>query len=502
MAVFRPGADDLRLIGYQLGKVATGLSLLMAVPAVVAVVLGEWNAATALVVGAGICVTFGQLSEWRLRTSKPLTWSHGTVVVALAWLVGSALAAIPFLLSGHTGNLLDAWFEAMSGLTTSGLSVIQDLDHLSYSMNLYRHLTHFAGGQGIVIVVLAVLASGSGAGMLYVAEGREDRILPNIVRTARFIFMVAAVYLVVGTIALYGTLHLAGLGGWRGLWHAVNLFVAAFDTGGFTPTSQSIGYYHSATVEVVLLVLMVAGTMSFALHYHLWAGRFRELTRNLEVRSLLVTATVLGTLTLFGLARSGVQSSAAGLYRKGIFTLLSAHTGTGFAVNAGGLIVSDWGVLAPAAIVLAMGLGGMAGSTAGGVKALRVGITAKAIAHDIRRILLPDGAVAVTTYHAGHKRILRDQVARSATTVLLLYVATYLAGALVALLYGRWEASEALFESVSAAANVGLSVGIVDPSMPRLLQVTYILQMWVGRLEFVAAFALVGYLVAVVRGRR
>jgi trk system potassium uptake protein len=107
------------------------------------------------------------------------------------------LAAIPFYLSGHFADFVDAWFEAMSGLTTSGLSVIQDLDHLSYSMNLYRHLTHFAGGQGIVIVVLAVLASGSGAGMLYVAEGREDRILPNIVRTARFIFTVAAVYLVV-----------------------------------------------------------------------------------------------------------------------------------------------------------------------------------------------------------------------------------------------------------------------------------------------------------------
>jgi trk system potassium uptake protein len=294
----------------------------------------------------------------------------------------------------------------------------------------------------------------------------------------------------------------AGIGGWRGLWHAVNLFVAAFDTGGFAPTSQSIGYYHSATLELVLLVLMVAGTMSFALHYHLWAGRFQELTRNLEVRSLLVTTTMLVALVLVGLARSGAQASTGGLYRKGVFALLSAHTGTGFAVNDGGLFVTDWGVLAPAAIVMAMALGGMAGSTAGGVKALRVGITAKAIAHDIRRILLPESALVVTTYHTGHKRVLRDQVARSATTVLLLYGATYLAGAVVALLYGRWEVSEALFESVSAAANVGLSVGIVDPGMPRLLQVTYILQMWVGRLEFVAAFALVGYVVAVVRGRR
>jgi trk system potassium uptake protein TrkH len=502
VAIFRPDADDLRLIGYQLGKVATGLSLLMVVPAVVALVLGEWNSATALIAGAGVCVTFGQLTEWRLVTRRPLAWSHGTVVVALAWLIGSVLAAIPFYLSGHTADLVDAWFEAMSGLTTSGLSVIQDLDHLSYSMNLYRHLTHFAGGQGIVIVVLAVFASGSGAGMLYVAEGREDRILPNIVRTARFIFTVAAVYRAVGTIAVFAALQVAGIGGWRGLWHAVNLFVAAFDTGGFAPTSRSIGYYHSATLEAVLLVLMIAGTMSFALHYHLWVGRFRELARNIEVRSLLITTTVLTVLALLGLARAGAFSDTGGLFRKGVFTVLSAHTGTGFGVNDGALFVTDWGVLAPAAVVLAMGLGGMAGSTAGGVKALRVGITAKAIAHDIRRILLPDNALVVTTYHSGRRQVLRDHVARSATTVLLLYGMTYLGGAGVALLYGRWELSEALFESVSAAANVGLSVGIVAPGMPRLLQLTYILQMWVGRLEFFAAFALIGYLVGVVRGRR
>jgi trk system potassium uptake protein TrkH len=242
--------------------------------------------------------------------------------------------------------------------------------------------------------------------------------------------------------------------------------------------------------------------MSFALHYHLWAGRTGELTRNLEVRSLLVTTTVLVAMVLVGLASSGAQTSAGGLYRKGVFTLLSAHTGTGFGVNDGRLFLTDWGVLAPAAIVMAMALGGMAGSTAGGVKALRVGITAKAIAQDVRRILLPDNALVVATYHSGRRRVLRDRAARNAITVLLLYAATYLAGAVVALLYGRWELSEALFESVSAAANVGLSVGIVSPDMPRLLQVTYILQMWVGRLEFVAVFALVGYLVAVVRGRR
>lgn len=501
MRVVRPGAEDVRLIGYHLGRVATGLSLMMALPAVVAVALREWNTATALIAGAGISATLGQLSEWRLATRTPLTRSHATVVVALAWLLGSVLAAIPLYLSGHFTDVLDAWFEAMSGLTTSGLSVIADLDHLSTSMNLYRHLTHFVGGQGIVIVVLAVFASSSRAGMLYLAEGREDRIVPNIVHTARFIFAVAAVYLIIGTAALLVALQVAGISGWRGLWHALNLFMAAFDTGGFTPLSPSIGYYHSATLEAVVMVLMIAGTLSFGLHYHLWSGRTGELRSNLEVRSLLITATGLTALALVGLARSGALTDHAALFRTGVFTVISAHTGTGFAVTPGRSLVADWGTLAPAAVVIAMALGGMAGSTAGGIKALRIGITAKTIAHDIRRLLSPDNALVVSTYHSGQRRILRDEAARSATTILLLYGITYVAGAGVALVSGDVELDDALFESVSAAANVGLSIGITGPDMPRLLQVTELAQMWIGRLEFVAAFALLGTIVGIVRGR-
>jgi trk system potassium uptake protein len=499
--LIRPGPRDLRIIGLYLGKVATGLSLMMFVPAVLAVVLGEWNSATALLAGAGTCVAVGQFAEWRLATTASLNWAHGTVVVALAWLIGSVLAAIPLFLSGHFADFLDAWFEAMSGLTTSGLSVIQDLDHVAYSMSFYRHLTHFIGGQGVVIVVLAVLVSGGGATTLYVAEGREERLVPNVVRTARFIFVIATAYLVAGTLALFLALHVGGLRGWRGAGHAINLLFAAFDTGGFAPTSQSVGYYHSVTVEAVVIVLMIAGTMSFALHYRLWVRPTRDLTRDLEVRSILLTTLAFGALALFGLATSGAYTGTAGLFRKGFFTVLSAHTGTGFGVNSGTLFVTDWGALAPAAVVAVMAFGGMAGSTAGGIKAIRIGLTFKAVQHDLRRVLMPESALVVTSYHSGRRRILRDSTARAATTVLLLYVVTYLAGAAVALAYGRWEFTEAMFESVSAAANVGLSVGIVGPDMPTLLQVTYILQMWLGRLEFVAAFALIGYLVLLVRGR-
>jgi trk system potassium uptake protein len=497
----RPDRRDLRIIGYYLGKVSLGLSLMMAAPVPIALLLREFNSATALAVGAGIAAAVGQVAEWRLATRAELTWAHGTVIVATAWLIGPLFAAVPLFLSGHVATFLDAWFEAMSGLTTSGLSVVQDLDHLSYSMSLYRHLTHFVGGQGIVIVVLSLLAAGGGVGTLFVAEGRDERITPSVVRTARFIFRVAGVYLVIGTAALFVALRVAGLDGWRSAYHAVTLFFAAFDTGGFGPTSQSIAYYHSAGVEAVIVVLMVAGTLSFGLHYQLWLGRWRELFAATEARALLTTMVGLTALTVFGLAASGAYEQPVGLLRKGFFTLVSAHSGTGFGVTSGTLFISDWGTLAPAAVVVAMALGGMAGSTAGGIKSLRIAFAVKGIVADVRRVLLPDAALVVSTYHSTRRRILRTPAVRAATVILLLYLLTYLAGAAVGLLYERWDITETLFESVSAAANVGLSVGIVAPDMPVGLQVTYILQMWLGRLEFVAALSLLGYVVALVRGR-
>jgi trk system potassium uptake protein len=500
--LIRPERRDLRVIGFYLGKVASGLSLVMAAPGLLAVVLTEWNAAAALLAGAGVALVVGQFMEWRLATRVELTWAHGMVVVAMAWLLGSLLAAVPFFLSGHTSTFVGAWFEAMSGLTTSGLTVVEDLDHLAYALRLYRQLTQFVGGQGIVIVVLALFAAGGGAGTLYAAEAREERVVPSVRRTARFIFQIALVYLLVGTIAMTVAVWIAGIPGWLGLWHGLGLFFAGFDTGGFAPTTQSIGYYHSVSVEVVVMVLMVAGSLSFALHYRLFSGEHRELLRNLETRTLAVTMAAFTALAFYGLISSGAYTGLSGMFRKGFFTMLSAHSGTGYGVNSGTLYVTDWGALAPAAIVIVMTFGGMAGSTTGGVKGARLGLAAKGLAQDIRRVLLPDAALVVSTYHSGRRRILRTPELQSATVLVLLYFLTYLGGAVVALLYGEWDITETLFESVSAAANVGLSIGIVGPDMPLGLQVTYIAQMWLGRLEFMAVFALLGYALALARGRR
>lgn len=499
----RPEPSDLRLIGFYLGKVVTGLAIVMAIPAVVALLGREWNSLSALLIGMALCLGIGQVAAWRLATPRALTWAHGTVIVALAWLLGPVLAAVPLHLSGHFVTPLDAIFDALSGLTTSGLTVMEDLDHLAWSMSIYRHLLHFVGGQGIVIVVLSLFAQGGAhVATLYASEARDERIVPNIVRTARFIYVIAGTYLLIGTAALTAALWVAGLSLGRAFGHGVALFMAAFDTGGFAPTSQSLAYYHSFGVEVVAMLLMVAGTLSFGLHFQLWRGDRDELWRHLETRTLAVTLGLLTVGAMAALAWSGAQTQPGGLIRTGFVTVISAHTGTGFAVTSGSTMLADWGALAPLAVVLAMALGGMASSTAGGMKAMRIGLLVKGLHLEIRRILLPENALVVQTYHAHGTRLLRERAMWSSAVLLLMYLLTYLVGGFAGLIDGRFSISETIFESVSAAANVGLSVGIVGPQMPTGLQVVYMLQMWLGRLEFIAAFVLIGYVVSLIRPAR
>lgn len=499
--LFRPDHQDFRLIGFYTGKVVFGVGLVMLVPMALALVLRELNDAYGFLLGASLAVATGSLSQLLLRPQAVLRTSHGLATVALSWIVAPLFAAIPFLLSGHYASYLDAYFEAMSGFATIGLTLANDLDHMTRSVNLWRHLCQFLGGQGIIVVVLTIFASGGGRiGTLYAGEGREEKIVPNVISTARFIWKVALVYGVLGTLLLWVAMLLAGMSLLPGLYHAVNLFMAAFDTGGFAPQSSSAAFYRSPVVEAVLLVLMVAGAFSFALHYQLWRGRHQELGRNIETRTLAASILVIFGILAVGLARTGTVAEFDGLFRIGFFQAVSAHTTTGLSTVPSRMFLTDWGMLAPAMLVAAMAMGGMAGSTAGGIKAIRIGIIIKGLRRDIRRVLLPENAVLVETYHSTTSRILREDQVRGAATILLLFLMLYLGGGMLGLFYG-YPFDQAMFESTAAASSGGLSIGIVRPDLEWPLKVVYIAQMLIGRLEFIAVFALAGYLVSIVRGR-
>ena len=145
------------------------------------------------------CFIFGFGTQLVCRTDKDLAWSHGLVVASGSWIWATALGALPHYLSGHEGSYLDAMFDVMSGYTTTGLYLLQDLDHISYGLNMWRHLLTYAGGQGIVVIALTFLFKGTaGAYKVYVGEGKDERLLPNVIQTARAIWLVSLVYLGVG----------------------------------------------------------------------------------------------------------------------------------------------------------------------------------------------------------------------------------------------------------------------------------------------------------------
>ena len=497
--LIKPIGEDFRIIGYYLGRIFLVVAAASLLPMAWAVAGREWHPFASFVLMAGLFALLGVLGLRARPETDRLEWGHGMVVVALTWVIVPVIGAVPFALSGHWANPLDAVFDALSGLSTTGLALVQDLDHLAPSLNFWRHLLHFLGGQGIIVAALSLFARGGGI-TLYHGEARDDRILPSVTSTARFIWAVAAVHLIVGVAALGLVANLVlGFTPIRSLFHGLMIFFAGFDTGGFAPQSTSLGYYHSAIFEGATAVLMVAGAMSFGLHFALWRGPRRAIFANLETKTILGTFGFTMILTLVGLAVGGLYTSVVGLSRQGFFQVLSAHTGTGFATIPSAEL-AGWGGLAFGGMAIAMALGGMGSSTAGGVKALRVGITVKAITNQVKAVLLPEAAVVGTSYYQSGRRNLTTELAQSAMTVSLLYVALFFLGAGVGIAYGV-PLQEALFESVSAGASVGLSVGVTDAAMPVLLKMTYMFQMWAGRLEFVAIFALLGFLYAWVRGK-
>jgi trk system potassium uptake protein TrkH len=229
-------------------------------------------------------------------------------------------------------------------------------------------------------------------------------------------------------------------------------------------------------------------------------GNRREILKNIETVTLFITVMITFLITAVGLRQFGVYSKGAILFRKGFYQLISGHTGTGYQTIYAAQFINEWSNLALVGVICAMALGGAVCSTTGAIKMLRIGIIFKALKEDLKRIMLPERAIVIEKFHHIKKVFLEDRQVRSALIITLSYLVLYGLGAIAGMFYG-YPFLNALFESTSAAANVGLSCGITDTTMPAALKVTYILQMWAGRLEFMSIFTLIGFLVAAIKGK-
>ena len=499
--IIRPRREDHLVIGKYTGKVIVGVGLLMLIPLVISLLFGEWDTALDFLLSIAACMIFGYGSQIICRVHRTLSWTHGLVVASGSWVWATALGALPHYLSGHEGSYLDAMFDVMSGLTTTGLYLLQDLDHVSHGLNMWRHVLTYAGGQGIVVIALTFLFKGTaGAYKVYAGEGKDERLLPNVIQTARAIWLVSLAYLVVGTAALTVTGLLIGQTPTQAFLDGIWVFMGAWSTGGFAPQSYNTFWFHSLPYELICLVIMIAGSFNFALHWALWTGKRKEVLRNIETVSFATTLTLTTLIATFWLAKAGVYPNAMILFRKAFYQLASGHTTTGFSTVYSKQFVVQWGPVGMLAITLAMAIGASACSTAGGIKGLRVGLIVKAFVQQLRTMVAPESAVVREKYHHIRNLPLEDGIVRSAMMITIAYLTMFFATALLGAFYG-YDFVESLFEGVSVASNTGLSCGVTGPGMPGVMKSAYIVVMWLGRLEFMSVFALLGYGISIVRGR-
>lgn len=488
---------DVRVIGHYLGTLILFFAITMAVPLVTALACQEWEPAARYLFTAGIAVTIGAALRFLRIEPGRLNRQQALAATGFAWIALAFVASIPLSLSGHYATYLDALFDGVSGLTTTGATVVVDLDHLSNADNMFRFMMHLLGGLGLIVVALSFGLFGKRTGAsLFASEGRSEHVVPNVVQTTQFISRIAVVFILLATGIMTVLCLLKGMeparAGLQSLWLAISGFV----TGGFTPMSQSVLYYHSLALEIVLMFLMILGSISFLLHSEVWNGRVETFFRDIETLTMVLWLAVMTCVLTASLSASLSFSDLPALLRRGLFMVISAFSTTGFQNITTNQLVTSTVFTSGAFLTLAviMAVGGGAGSTAGGIKFSRIGIIFKSIVSTVKEALAPDSArVVVSYYHVG-RRILSPEVVKEAMTVFVLYVITYAVGALVGIAHG-YEAPQAIFESVAMASNGGVITGLVTPGMPASLELFYIFQMWAGRLEFVTLLALLAEIV-------
>lgn len=481
---------DIRIIGHYLGTLAQLLAAFMVVPLTVGLVSREWEPVSRYLLSIGLCLIAG--TGLRLIQLRPprITRPQAVAVTGLAWIALSMLAAIPLWLSGHFGDYLDALFESASGLTTTGVSLAQDLPHLSNADNMWRFSLQLIGGLGLIVVALSLGLFGRRIdASLYSSEARTERIVPNVAETTKFIARTTFWIIAVATIVLGIMCFATGMQPFRAGLHGLWLGIAAFATGGFSPMPASVAYYHSLPIELGLMLLMLLGSLNFALFLAARRGDVQEIERDSEMRTAVLW--IAGMTVLFAAATcgGGPVSDLPVLMRQGLFAIVSTFTTTGFQTFTTAQLSSVLPSGALLVLVMLMAVGGCAGGTSGGLKIHRLAVIAKSIAVTCREALVPDSARVVVEYNHFGRRRLDEGVVKEAMTVFVLFAITCAAGALVGVAHGQ-DGLAAIVDSVVMTCNGGVSSGIVAPDMPAALEAVYLVQMLAGRLEFVTFAAI------------
>lgn len=408
----------------------------------------------------------------KLSQINSLSIKDGGIIVTISWIISVVIGALPFVLNGQL-NFTQGVFEAVSGFTTTGLSVV-DVTKTSHMMLLWRSIMQFLGGVGLAVIMLSTIIGPMGLG-IYNAEGRNDKIGTNIKNTTKFIMIIYCSY-TLGGVFLYVFCGMP-------LFDAINHSIGAVSTGGFSTKLESIGYYDSASIELVTIILMILGTINFAAHSILWKGKVKEFFKIGEIKFMWVLFLISIPLTLF-VTTIHMFESFSKSFRVAAFEIVSAVSTSGFST----VTYSNWNSFGFFMLIFTMIIGGGTGSTAGGIKQYRVLVLLKMIYWNIKEIFLPKRTIKANyVIKPEGKVFIDDSDTKEITILLAIYIFFFIICVFILLAYG-YEIKNAMFEIASCLSTVGLSSGITSPNAPKVVIWTMSIAMFLGRLEFLIIF--------------
>lgn len=469
------------IIARDIGGILQFMALASSAPLVIAIIYHEWDVFLPMALVPLTFLILGRILKTVPDSKRQARLSVALSAVAMIWLIASLIGAIPFYLVAGM-PYIDSVFEAMSGWTTTGLTLASGIDTWPKTLLFWRSLMQWLGGMGIVAFTVAMVnRSGLVQRGLYRSEARSEAFMPSVVDTGAQMWKI---YIAL-TLSGIGVVMLSGVG----LWDALNLVFSAISSGGFTMYDAGIIYYNNPFLEILLIPVMIAGALPFKLYFMLYTKRISLFFRDLQavlLFAIIASGILIVTYDLINLNGLTIPDSI----RYGLFMVVSAATSTGFQNTNPGL----W----PHATILVMTammiIGGSSGSTAGGIKLGRILICYEGLVWWFRRIFI-SGRAVILFRHEGRsipKMIAEYEVSKNMLVIILYFIILFSSTILFLQFEGLVsDTSHIIFEVISAISNNGMSTGPISPMMSNGSKILFIFLMWLGRLEVIPIIVLI-----------
>lgn len=438
-------ASVIHILGFL--QIFMAIAMLLPIPFSLHYGQSDW---TSLLISSGITAVTGFIAFKSTKFDQDLRPKEGFAIVTFGWLFFSLFGCMPFIISGYIPSFTDAFFETMSGFTTTGASILTDIEALPHGLLFWRSFTHWIGGMGIIVLSLAILPFlGVGGMQLFKAEVPgpvADKLTPRITETAKILWGVYVLFSAIET----GLLMLGGMNLFEALCHTFGTMA----TGGYSTKNASIGAYHSAYIDSVIILFMIIAGTNFSIHYRFLRGDLKSYFKNKE---FLFFISIIGMATLF----IGVDTflnqyhSLFKTLQKTMFQVVSILTTTGYSTAD----FEQWSASSQILLFLMMFIGGCAGSTGGGIKVVRIYILMKFVFSEIVRLIHPHAVVSV---RLGNTVIPRE-VLTNVLGFFILFIFLFIVG--ICLMSAMGLDITTSFGAVAATlGNIGPGLGGVGPT--------------------------------------